>query len=421
MLQTVNSDFSRLRQQAGVSIEDLAPQVGFSVSTLYRWERGQTQPRKAALTVLEDIIRRTHARSAPEETFRFVDLFAGIGGLRRGFEPLGGRCVFTSEWDRYAQATYKANYECDHELAGDITAITAKAIPEHDVLLAGFPCQPFSIAGVSKKNALRMPHGFLCETQGTLFFEVERILAHHRPKAFLLENVKNLVNHDRGRTFDVICRTLREKLGYHVHTRVIDAKSFVPQHRERIFIVGFREPNDFSFDDLEVPDPLNGPRLGSILHPEDGCEAPDKPFTGKDGRVSDKYVLTDHLWNYLQNYAAKHKARGNGFGFGLVGRDDVSRTLSARYYKDGSEILVSRGRGNPRRLTPRECARLMGFEKPGETRFIIPVSDTQAYKQFGNAVVVPVVQAVARHMAPFIGAGAAVGQEHLQRKLPLVG
>jgi len=421
MLQTVQPDFSSLRQQAGISIDELAPLVGFSVSTLYRWERGQTQPRKAALAVLEEIIRRSQPQEAPDEKFRFVDLFAGIGGLRRGFEPLGGRCVFTCEWDRYAQATYKANYYCDHELAGDITKIPAASIPEHDVLLAGFPCQPFSIAGVSKKNALRMPHGFLCETQGTLFFEVERILAHHRPKAFLLENVKNLVNHDRGRTFDVIRRTLREKLGYHVQTRVIDAKSFVPQHRERIFIVGFRDASGFSLDDLILPDPLNGPKLGSILHPEDGTEAPDKPFTDKDGRVSAKYVLTDHLWAYLQQYAAKHKARGNGFGFGLVGPGDVSRTLSARYYKDGSEILVSRGNGNPRRLTPRECARLMGFERPGEAQFTIPVSDTQAYKQFGNAVVVPVVQAVAKHMAPFIGASDAADQENLQRELPLVG
>lgn len=422
MLQAVQSDFSRLRQQAGISIEDLAPQVGFSISTLYRWERGQSQPRKAALHVLEELVRTCHPPASADETFRFIDLFAGIGGLRRGFEPLGGRCVFTSEWDRYAQATYKANYDCDHEVAGDITKIEADSIPPHDVLLAGFPCQPFSIAGVSKKNALRMPHGFLCETQGTLFFEVERILAHHRPKAFVLENVKNLVNHDRGRTFDVICRTLKEKLGYQVHTKVIDAKSFVPQHRERIFIVGFREENDFSFDDFEIPDPLNGPRLRTILHPEDGSEAAEKPFTmGREGRVNDKYVLTDHLWSYLQGYAEKHRARGNGFGFGLVGSEDVSRTLSARYYKDGSEILVSRKKGNPRRLTPRECARLMGFDKPGESRFIIPVSDTQAYKQFGNAVVVPVVEAVARHMAPWIGAGELVGQEHLQRKLPLVG
>ncbi len=422
MLHDSRSEFSRLRERAGLSIEELAPRVGFSVSTLYRWERGDASPRQAAVFMLQELVRNHHPVTEGKAAFRFVDLFAGIGGLRRGFEPLGGQCVFTSEWDRYAQATYKANFACDHDVAGDITKIEADDIPEHDVLLAGFPCQPFSIAGVSKKNALKRPHGFDCETQGTLFFEVERIIAAHRPKAFLLENVKNLVNHDRGRTFDVIFRTLTQKLGYKVQWKVVDAKSFVPQHRERIFIVGFREDNDFTFDDLDLPDPLNGPRLKSILHPEDGSEAPDRPFTGADGRVNEKYVLTDHLWRYLRDYADKHRAKGNGFGFGLVGPEDVTRTLSARYYKDGSEILVDRGKGrNPRRLTPRECARLMGFEKPGESRMVIPVSDTQAYKQFGNAVVVPVVEAVARHMAPWIGAGEMVGNQHLQKRLPLVG
>jgi DNA (cytosine-5)-methyltransferase 1 len=335
-------------------------------------------------------------------SFRFIDLFAGIGGLRRGFEPLGGQCVFTSEWDRYSQLTYSANFDCDHEFAGDITKVAAADIPQHDVLLAGFPCQPFSIAGVSKKNALHRPHGFACEAQGTLFFDVARILSHHRPRAFLLENVKNLVNHDRGRTFEVIMRVLREELGYEVHTRVINAKSYVPQNRERIFIVGFKDRTAFDFDELEVPNPLSGPRLRTILHPEDGTEADDQKYLGRDGRVLEKYTLTDHLWNYLQGYAEKHQAAGNGFGFGLVGPDDVARTLSARYYKDGSEILVRQVASNPRRLTPRECARLMGFEKAGKADMIIPVSDTQAYRQFGNAVVVPVAEAIAKHMAPWL-------------------
>lgn len=349
--------------------------------------------------------------------FRFIDLFAGIGGMRRGFESLGGRCVFTSEWDRHAQATYKANFRCDHEVAGDIRRVDAEEIPEHDVLLAGFPCQPFSIAGVSKKNALNQPHGLDCEKQGNLFFEVERIIDAHRPEAFLLENVKNLVSHDRGNTFRVIHRTLKEKLGYQVHCKVVNAKSFVPQNRERIFIVGFRERNGFSFDDFDLPDPSKGPRLGMVLHREDGSEAPDSGFTGKGGRVNEKYVLSDHLWNYLREYADKHRARGNGFGYGLVGPNDTARTLSARYYKDGSEILVDRGaRLNPRRLTPRECARLMGFEKPGETRMRIPVSDTQAYKQFGNAVVVPVVEAVARHMAPWLGVEAEAHWRRLREE-----
>lgn len=408
------SEFSRLRISAGISIDEFADAAGFSRSTVYRWERGITPPRRAALRMLDEMVRRGRAPVAPivpeaGEGFTFIDLFAGIGGLRRGFEPFGGRCVFTSEWDKHSQLTYKANNECDHLVEGDITKVPLGNIPPHDVLLAGFPCQPFSIAGVSKKNALNRPHGFLDETQGTLFFNVAQIIAHHRPKAFLLENVRNLLSHDKGRTFEVIRRTLVDELGYQVHWKVINAKSLVPQHRERIFIVGFREVNTFSFDDLDLPDPQNGPKLGTILHPEDGTEEIDPPFTrGNIGSVSDKYTLTDKLWAYLQGYADKHRAAGNGFGFGLVGPEDTSRTLSARYYKDGSEILVRQADGrNPRRLTPRECARLMGFEEPGGRKFVIPVSDTQAYRQFGNAVVVPVVKAVARLMVPHLGAAAA--------------
>lgn len=335
--------------------------------------------------------------------FTFIDLFAGIGGLRRGFEPIGGRCIFTCEWDRYSQKTYRANFPNDqHPIAGDIRQVKLDEIPAHDVLLAGFPCQPFSIAGVSKKNALSRPHGFACEAQGTLFFEVARIIDHHRPHAFLLENVKNLVNHDRGRTFRIINDVLSRELGYKVHSKVIDAKSWVPQHRERIFIVGFREPNTFNFDSMTIPDPLTGPKLRTILHPENGQEPPEPPYTDPDGRVAERYTLSNHLWGYLQDYAAKHRLKGNGFGFGLFGPEDVARTLSARYFKDGSEILIRQDGKPPRRLTPRECARLMGFDSPGRTAMKIPVSDTQAYKQFGNAVVVPVVEAVARHMKPFI-------------------
>lgn len=339
----------------------------------------------------------------PSGDFTFIDLFAGIGGLRRGFESVGGACVFTSEWNKFAVQTYQANNPHDtHEIAGDITQLEAQDIPEHDVLLAGFPCQPFSIAGVSKKNSLGRAHGFHDETQGTLFFDVARIIERHRPKAFLLENVKNLVSHDKGNTFKVICRALTEELGYTIQTRVIDARTFVPQHRERIFIAGFREDSGFSFDDLNLGSAA--PRMESILHAEDGTELPEQPFTqAPRGKVNEKYILSDKLWTYLQNYAAKHKAKGNGFGFGLVDADSVARTLSARYYKDGSEILVSRGKHrNPRRLTPRECARLMGYDGRNEQGFVIPVSDTQAYKQFGNSVVVPVIEAVAAHMAPHI-------------------
>jgi DNA (cytosine-5)-methyltransferase 1 len=330
-------------------------------------------------------------------SFTFIDLFAGIGGMRMGFEPAGGRCVFTSEWNAFARKTYAANFGAD-AIAGDIRALDAEQIPGHDVLLAGFPCQPFSIAGVSKKNALGRPHGFACATQGTLFFDVARIIAAKRPRAFLLENVKNLVNHDRGRTFAVIRQTLAEELGYQISWRVLDAAHFVPQHRERILIAGFREACDFSLDAARLP--ASRRTLRAILHPENGSELAEAPFTlPPAGTVNPKYVLTRHLWGYLQAYAAKHRAAGNGFGFGLVDGDSVARTLSARYYKDGSEILVSRGPGEtPRRLTPRECARLMGFPDS----FRIPVSDTQAYKQFGNSVAVPVIAAVAEAMGPYL-------------------
>ena len=414
------TEFSRLRQQVGISIEELSPIVGFSISTLYRWERGEQEPRHAAIVVLQGLLNARKPVVNEKPLFTFIDLFAGIGGLRRGFDAIGGKCVFTSEWDTYSQATYKANYRCDdHRVEGDITQIEAASIPSHDILLAGFPCQPFSIAGVSKKNALGRAHGFNDETQGTLFFDVARIIAHHKPKAFLLENVKNLVNHDKGNTFAVILRTLDE-LGYDVKHRVIDAKAYVPQHRERIFIVGFRRDLKigFSFDKFETPSTFEGPKLKTILHPEDGSEGPDKHYTvGNIAAVSDRYVLTDHLWKYLRDYAAKHQAAGNGFGFGLVGPDDVARTLSARYYKDGSEILIDRGkRRAPRRLTPRECARLMGFEEPGQAEFVIPVSDTQAYRQFGNSVVVPVVKAVSAHMLPFIEkALVAAAKEPMKR------
>lgn len=411
------TEFSHLRALTGLSIETLAEKLGFSPRTLYRWDRGETAPRKAALHILHDLVSTYPVSGSSSHVFTFIDLFAGIGGLRRGFEPIGGKCVFTSEWNTYSQQTYKANFQCDHNIAGDIRDVVAQDIPVHDILLAGFPCQPFSIAGVSKKNSLGREHGFRCEAQGTLFFEVARIIEHHRPKAFLLENVKNLVNHDRGNTFRVIHDTLKNELGYYVHWKVIDAKSFVPQHRERIFIVGFREPNEFSFDDLVLPDPIDGPKLGTILHPQDGTETAEGHFTdGTMAAVSDRYTLTDKLWQYLYSYAEKHRLKGNGFGYGLFGHEDVARTLSARYYKDGSEILIKQQGKNPRRLTPRECARLMGFDKPGQSLFKIPVSDTQAYRQFGNAVVVPVVKAVAQHMVPWVvgqGQVSPFGQEEI--------
>ncbi len=394
-------EFSIARQEAGLTVSEVAEIAGYTVRTIRRWEAGETKPRKPVMDLIRSKTKLNSNGNTP--IFTFIDLFAGIGGMRCGFESVGGKCIYTSEWNKYAQQTYRANYGCGHEIDGDITVVNEKDIPTHDVLLAGFPCQPFSIAGVSKKNALNMPHGFRCETQGTLFFDVARIIAHHRPYAFLLENVKNLVNHDKGRTFQIIYDTLSHELGYHVSFKVIDAKCWVPQHRERIFLAGFRESNDFTFENMNTPNPFEGPKLKRILHPEDGTEKTEKPYTqGQIGRVSDKYTLSDHLWNYLQAYAEKHRRKGNGFGFGLVGPDDISRTLSARYYKDGSEILIKQNHRNPRRLTPRECARLMGFDAPGKQDFKISVSDTQAYKQFGNAVAVPVVEAVAAHMTPYL-------------------
>jgi DNA (cytosine-5)-methyltransferase 1 len=339
-----------------------------------------------------------------ENPFKFIDLFAGIGGLRRGFDLIGGECVFTSEMNKFSQETYRANFGEDHEIAGDITLVDAADIEAHDLLLAGFPCQPFSLAGVSKKNSLGRAHGFADETQGTLFFDVVRILRHHKPRAFLLENVKNLLNHDKGNTMRVILHALDE-LGYQVDFTVIDARNWVPQHRERIFIAGFRRDHKttFSFNDVQIPEGPN-PTLATILHPEDGSEVADERYIfGKRGKVHDRYTLTDGLWSYLQLYAAKHKAAGNGFGFGLVTPDKVARTLSARYHKDGSEILVEQRGTNPRRLTPRECARLMGFDRRGTNDpWKIPVSDTQAYRQFGNAVAAPVSIAIAEAMAPWL-------------------
>ncbi len=307
--------------------------------------------------------------------FSFIDLFAGIGGTRLGFEAAGGACVFSSEYERFAVHTYAVNH--GEIPAGDITKLRLEDIPEHDVLVAGFPCQPFSIAGVSKLNALGRPNGFDHPDQGHLFFSVRDILAYQRPRAFLLENVKHLRSHDRGHTYRSIMDALAE-LRYHVVDDVIDAQALVPQHRERIYIVGFRDAQDFNrFSFPKLGD--EHPSLAGIL----------------DEDVGEKYTLSDHLWGYLQDYAEKHRSRGNGFGFGLPDLEGASRTLSARYYKDGSEILIRQGSGsNPRRLTPRECARLMGFPEA----FEIPVSDTRAYQQFGNSVVVPVVEAIARAM-----------------------
>jgi DNA (cytosine-5)-methyltransferase 1 len=413
------TELQALIERLNLPLEDVAARIGCHVSTLYRWLRGRVQPRRAVLEYIRQLTSIGVGALQPAQ-FDFIDLFAGIGGMRLGARAAGGRCVYTVEWDDYARKTYCANFKdaADHPFDRDIRDVDIARIPQHDLLLAGFPCQPFSIAGVSKKNALGRPHGFDCEEQGNLFFNIADLLAYHRPSAFLLENVRNLKSHDSGRTFKRIMGVLEQDLRYHVQTRIIDASRFVPQHRERIFIIGFKAETGFDFSKLELP--TTGPKLGTILHRESEIEEP--PYTMQvNGRTvaHKKYTLTAHLWTYLKNYAAKHRAMGNGFGYGKVTENDIARTLSARYYKDGSEILVDRGNGRrPRRLTPRECARLMGFDQPGRPRFEIPVSDTRAYKQFGNAVVVPVVEAVVRYMLPFIL--QAKGGEQLPLPLPEV-
>lgn len=417
-------------------LNEVSPST-WSRETINRWVGGKCSPKlsHAEYVHLQNLLPKPLIESRSHE-FDFIDLFAGIGGIRRGFEKAGGRCVFTSEWNPYAVRTYKANYYCDpanHVFNDDIRKVTLsgnpevleveaydhinKSVPDHDVLLAGFPCQPFSIAGVSKKNSLGRKHGFECDTQGTLFFDVARIIAAKRPVAFVLENVKNLKSHDKGKTFRVIMDALDE-LGYWVSDadhncgadpKIIDGKHFVPQHRERIVLVGFRKDlnvhDGFSLRDVAGLIPKSKPALRDIL----------------DQQVDPKYILTPKLWEYLFNYSIKHKAKGNGFGYGLVKDGDVTRTLSARYYKDGSEILIDRGfntslefahpenlSNRPRRLTPRECARLMGYDGPMEENFRIPVSDTQAYKQFGNSVVVPVFAAVAKLMKERIISGKQI-------------
>lgn len=341
----------------------------------YTDNSGQTVQDVISSSIMHMLSSQANVSADRNTRFTFIDLFAGIGGMRIAFERNGGDCVYSNEWNKYSQQTYFANF--GEQPDDDITKVDARIIPDHDVLVAGFPCQPFSIAGVSKKQSLGRATGFEDKTQGTLFFDVCRILKAKRPKAFMLENVKNLKSHDRGRTFQVIMEALDE-LDYEVFYAVLDGQNYVPQHRERILIVGFDrrrygENIDFAFD---ITPARSKPVMRDILESE-----PDE-----------RYTLSDKLWLYLQNYAEKHRAAGNGFGYGIAEPDGISRTLSARYYKDGSEVLIAQEGKNPRRLTPRECARLQGFPDS----FKIVVSDTQAYKQFGNSVVVPLMADVAR-------------------------
>jgi DNA (cytosine-5)-methyltransferase 1 len=359
------------------------------VKGLHKMYKEENMSSECAETEIEQVFfERTNipfpGPAEGKEKFTFIDLFAGIGGFRLALQNLGGKCVFTSEWDKYAQETYRTNF--GKRPFGDITLEeTRKFIPKKfDILCGGFPCQPFSIAGVAKKNSLGRKHGFDDEKQGNLFFHVADIIGTHRPKAFFLENVKNLVSHDKGNTFKVIKETL-ESLGYSFNYKVLDGKHFVPQHRERTIIVGFDKRvygKDFVFDFSKVQLPEANHQIKKIL----------------SKKVDPKYTLSDKLWNYLQDYAKKHKAKGNGFGFGLVNLDGISRTISARYYKDGAEILIPQKDSNPRRLTPKECSLLQGFPE----NFLIPVSDNQAYKQFGNSVVMPLIQAVGKEIVQWI-------------------
>lgn len=359
-----------MAKQLHVNLDDAV----YDALSEYSTENNQSIKDSVSRAVM-DFVNRQKTTENSKAAFTFIDLFAGIGGMRIAYQNAGGRCVYSNEWNKYSQQTYFANFGDQPD--GDITKVDARTIPDHDILVAGFPCQPFSIAGVSKKNSMGKPTGFEDKTQGTLFFDVCRILKAKRPKAFMLENVKNLKSHDKGRTFRVIMESLDE-LDYQVFTAILDGQNFVPQHRERILIVGFdrkRYRGDINFEFAITPKKPK-PVMKDILE--------------KD--VDNKYTLSDKLWIYLQNYAAKHRAAGNGFGYGIADPDGISRTLSARYYKDGSEILIAQEGKNPRRLTPRECARLQGFPDS----FKIVVSDTQAYRQFGNSVVVPLMENVAR-------------------------
>lgn len=338
--------------------------------------------------------KKSKAKSHKRSDFDFIDLFAGIGGFHIGMAANGGRCVYANEWDKYAAQTYSAWTGHDEVSTEDIRLVDpAKDIPKHDVLCAGFPCQPFSIAGVSKKNSMGRAHGFDDAKQGNLFFSIRDIARIKRPPVLFLENVKNLKSHDKGNTWRVICEEL-DAINYEVKSLIIDANGYVPQHRERIFMVCF-DKSKFTKEEIasfKFPKPASKSlTLDSILDEE----APLK-----------KYMLTDGLWSYLQNYAAKHKAAGNGFGYSLVGRSDTSRTLSARYFKDGSEVLIKqKGWKNPRKLTPQEAIRLMGYssrlaKKMGfKDGFPQVVSDTQTYKQCGNSVCPLVTEQIGKEIS----------------------
>lgn len=372
----IAEDIKEKRLGLGLSQKDFSDALGlgkFGDRTLRRWENGESSPSPLVYRAIMSFAADTpYAKEVHVAEFTFIDLFAGIGGIRIPFQELGGKCVFASEWDKFAQKTYHVNF--GDMPNGDITKITNDEIPDFDILLGGFPCQPFSQAGLKK--------GF-SDTRGTLFFEIERIIKDKRPKAFLLENVKQLRGHDKGRTLKIILEHL-DALDYQVTYDVLRAADFgIPQNRERIYIVGF-DRRYYGLDDKYIfpfPKPTHQKtRLGDIL----------------EDNVDEKYTISQKLYEGHIRRKTEHQKKGNGFGFSLFNADsEYTNTISARYYKDGSEILIDQGPDiPPRKLTPRECARLQGFPES----FIIPVSDTQAYKQFGNSVAVPVIRAIAKRV-----------------------
>lgn len=372
-----NSDIKEKRLRLGLTQKEFSDALGLGRNgdrTLRRWENGETEPSPLECKAILDFPEDPPLKFKGKEKFKMIDLFAGIGGIRLGFQKHGGKSVFASEWDKFAAKTYKLNY--GEEPSGDISLISPNEIPDHHILLAGFPCQPFSQAGLRK--------GFE-DTRGTLFFEIAKILKEKRPQAFLLENVKQLRGHDKGRTLKTILQVLREELNYTVYYEVLRAADFgVPQNRERIYIVGFNNET-VPFANFEFPIPTRVPtRVGDIL----------------EEHVNEKYTISDRLYEGHLRRKKEHKEKGNGFGFSLFNADSpYTNTISARYYKDGSEILIDQGPDkNPRKLTPSECAKLQGFPKD----FVIPVSDTQAYRQFGNSVSVPVVELIAKNMVETI-------------------
>jgi DNA (cytosine-5)-methyltransferase 1 len=398
--------YADLRKLTGLSPELLALELGISTRTIRRWDSGEIEPKKMVLDRIRSLIRRTGLTSQVEvlenrPSFRFIDLFAGIGGTRIPFQELGGKCVFTSEWDKFSQKTYAVNFGDIPD--GDITKIPSSEIPDHDLLLAGFPCQAFSQAGLRQ--------GFK-DTRGTMFFEIQRILTHHRPKAFLLENVKQLRGHDKGKTLETILGILRgqhdtgisknlilskearesleTKLNYWVDFKILAAKDFgVPQNRQRIYMIGFDKnafPEGTDFEKLFVWPVPTGQKtnLGKILE--------------RSSSLDDRYTISNKLWAGHKRRKREHHEKGNGFGYSLFNKSSTyANTLSARYYKDGSEILIDQSEigKNPRKLTPRECARLQGFP---EDYIVDAVSDAQAYRQFGNSVCVPVIRQIAKAM-----------------------